>query len=77
MDHVLVRIEVFYEIYLSDFVDEYIQKKHKKLIDNSYYKELKALIDSMNPLREFLGYKKLRLSEEVKFEIAERERRKE
>lgn len=79
MDHVLERIEVFYQIYLDDFVDEHIQKKHKKLIDNSYYKELKAIIESMNPLRSFLGYEKMKLSEEIKIEIecrAERERSK-
>lgn len=76
MDHVLEKIRSFYEIYLDDFLDEQQTGNYKKLSENPYYEEVKALIASMNPLREFLGYKRLILSDEVKFGLAERERRK-
>lgn len=66
MDHVLEKIEQYYEIYLDDFIQEHIKKGHIKLSDNSYYLEVQTLIESMNPIRKCLGMKPLRLNDEVK-----------
>ena len=66
MDHVLLKISQYYEIYLEDFISEQLSKNHKHYKDNSHYEELKAIIDSMNPLRVYLGLPKLNLSTEVK-----------
>lgn len=66
MDHVLNSIEVFYEVYLDEFIVEQKAKKYKKLSDNPYYTEIKTIIDSMNILRKYLGYDNIKLSEEVK-----------
>jgi|GEM_PF-1287148 len=76
MDHVLEKIRSFYEIYLEDFLDEQQNGKYKKLSENPYYEELKALIASMNPLREFLGYEKINVVEELRAAIAHAERSK-
>lgn len=66
MDHVLSTIEDTYNIILDMFIQEQKKKNHKKLSDNSFYDEVKALIDAMNSLRNYLGYSSIKLSEEVK-----------
>jgi hypothetical protein len=66
MDHVLEKIEQYYEIYLDDFINEHVREGHKKLSDNSHYKEVQTLIESMNPIRKLLGWPPLRLIDEVK-----------
>ncbi len=66
MDHVLEKIEQYYEIYLDDFLQEHTREGHTRLSDNSYYKEVQTLIKSMNPIRKILGMPPLRLIDEVK-----------
>lgn len=66
MDHVLNSIEVFYEVYLDEFIAEHKANKYNHLSDNPCYKEIKTIIESMNILRKFLGYENIKLSEEVK-----------
>ena len=66
MDHILERIEVFYEIYMDDFLDEQEKNNHINYPDNPVYNDLKVIIASMNPLREYLGLSKLKLNQEVK-----------
>jgi len=66
MDHVLEKIQQYYEIYLDDFIQEHIKNGHIRLSDNSYYLEVQTLIESMNPLRKLLGMNPLRLNDEVK-----------
>jgi len=72
MDHVLERIQVFYEIYLDEYMEEHLKNHYEKLSDNPVYPELKAIIDSMNPIRKFLGQNNIQLSKEVKFELERR-----
>lgn len=67
MDHVLDAMEPHYEVTLDWFLEEHREKNHKRLSDNSYYHEIKALIDSMNILRKFLGWETIKLSEQVAF----------
>lgn len=66
MDHVLEKIEQYYEIYLNDFTREHTEKGYTRLSDNSYYQEVQTLISSMNPIRKLLGMEPLRLNDEVK-----------
>lgn len=71
MDHVLNSIEAHYEPYLDQFIDYHRTGEYKKLSDNPMYEEVKAIIDSMNCIRKYLGWENIRLSEEVKEIIGE------
>ena len=71
MDHVLESIEVFYEVYLDEFLEEHKCGQYEKLSNNPCYKELKTIIDSMNILRKYLGYENIKLSEVVKLHMQE------
>lgn len=62
-------LEIFYEIALSEFVSEQRKHKYKKYTENPYYDQLKAFVDSINPLRRYFGFKALNLSQVVKREI--------
>ena len=72
MDHVMEKIESFYSIYLEDFLEEQLKHDYKKLSENSYYKELKLLADSINMYREYLGLPKIKLSAEVEAVLGRR-----
>ncbi len=67
MDHVIDGMKPHYEVLLDWFVEEHKSGKYKKLSDNPYYDEIKALIDSMNILRKYLGWETIKLKDEVKF----------
>ncbi len=41
--------------------------QYKKYSENPYFEEIKALIDSMNILRQYMGWDKIRLKDEVEF----------
>jgi len=53
-------------------MEEHLKNHYEKLSDNPVYPELKAIIDSMNPIRKFLGQNNIQLSKEVKFELERR-----
>jgi len=65
MDHVLNGMQPYYEVTLDQFMEEHRTGKYKKLSDNPYYDEVKALIDSMNILRKYMGWDPIRLKDEV------------
>lgn len=67
MDHVLNAIMPYYELTLDQFVEEHKNGKYKKLSDNPFYTELKALIDAVNVLRKYLNLKQIRLKDEIDF----------
>lgn len=69
MDHVLDAMYPHYEVTLDWFIEEHKKENHKKLSDNVYYEEVKALIDAMNILRKYLGWDSIKLSDEVKFRL--------
>jgi hypothetical protein len=69
LDHVLEAIRVHYEVYFDIYFEEHKKGKYKKLNENPYYKEIKAIIDSMNVIRKYLGWDPLRLSEEVSWRL--------
>jgi hypothetical protein len=71
VDHVLEAIRGHYEVYLDLFIDEHRKCQYKKLSDNPYYEEIKALIDAMNILRKYLGWDSIKLSDEVKWRLEE------
>ncbi len=59
-------LEVFYEIALDEFIEEQMKHDYKKYSENPYYEQLKAFVDSMNPLIKYFGLATIRLSDEVK-----------
>lgn len=67
MDHAINSLEPFYEVNLDQFVEEHRSGKYKKLSENPFYEELKALIDAMNILRKYLGWETIKLKDTVKF----------
>jgi hypothetical protein len=67
MDHAINSLEPFYEVTLDQFVEEHRSGKYKKLSENPFYEELKALIDAMNILRKYLGWETIKLKDQVKF----------
>jgi hypothetical protein len=69
MDHVLEGMMTHYEVYLDLFIEEQKRGDYKKLSENPYYKELKAIIGAINVLRKFLGWELLKISEEVNWRL--------
>ena len=67
MDHVLNAMRSHYEAILNCFLEEQRISKYKKLSENPFYPELKALIDSMNILRKYLGWEVITLKKEIEF----------
>lgn len=66
MDHAIEALEVFYEVTLDWFVEEQKRGKYKAFFLNPYYKEIRALMDAMNILRQYMGWETLKLLDEVK-----------
>jgi len=71
MDHVIEAMRPHYEVLLDWFIEEHKKGQYKKLSDNPYYEEIKALIDAMNILRKYLGWDSIKLSDEVKWRLEE------
>jgi len=69
MDHVIEAMQPHYDVLLDWYIEEHKKEKHKKLSDNVYYEEIKALIDAMNVLRKYLGWDTIKLSEEVSWRL--------
>ena len=67
MDHVLNAMQPHYEAILNCFIEEQRIGKYKKFSENPYYEEIKALIDSMNILRKYLGWEPISLKREIEF----------
>lgn len=67
IDHVLNAMQPHYEVTRDWFMEEQRTGKYKKLSDNPYYEEVKALIDAMNVLRKYLGWETIKLKDEVEF----------
>lgn len=67
MDHVLEAIRPHYDAYLDMFMEEHRKGEYKKLSDNPFYDEVKALIDAMNCIRKHMGWDNIKLSEEVEY----------
>ena len=65
MDHVLNAMQPHYEAVLNCFIEEQRIGKYKKFSENPYYEEIKALIDSMNILRKYLGWEVITLKREI------------
>jgi hypothetical protein len=66
MDHVMLKIEQYYSIYLEDFIEEHLKHNHKTLKENPLYPEISLLIKSINLYRDYLDLPKINLSTEVK-----------
>lgn len=59
IDHVIDRIENDIEIEFQEFYKEWKSKKYKKFSECPSYGVLKALIDSSNILRKYIGWDRL------------------
>ena len=68
MDHVLSYPGTLRSL-LDWYIKEHRKGQYKKLSDNPYYEEIKALIDAMNILRKYLGWETIKLSEEVSWRL--------
>lgn len=66
MDHVYDAIRSYYDVYFEMFMKHQRTGNYKKLADNPMYGETKAIIDAMNCIRRHLGWKSIKLSEDVK-----------
>ena len=69
MDHVINAMQPHYDVLLDWFIEEHRKGQYKKLSDNPYYGEIKALIDAMNILRKYLDWETVKLSEEVRWRM--------
>lgn len=67
IDHVLNAMKPHYEAVRDWFMEEQRTGQYKKYSENPYFEEIKALIDSMNILRQYMGWDKIRLKDEVEF----------
>ena len=67
MDHAINSLRPYYEVTLDWFIEEHRSGEYKKLSDNPYYEEVKALIDAMNTLRKYMGWETIKLKDEVQF----------
>ena len=65
IDHVIDAIRPHYEAVLDCFIEEHRTGKYKKHSENPYFDELKALINAMNILRQYMGWDKIRLKDEI------------
>ena len=70
MDHVINSLEPFYEVNLRIVADEYKSGAYEDFTECPTYKELKALVDAMNSLYEYVGWKELNIHEEFLVELA-------
>lgn len=69
MDHVLEGMQTHYEAYIEIFIEYHQKGKYKKLSENPFYDEVKAIIDAMNVLRKYLGWEPLKISEEINWRL--------
>ena len=67
MDHAINSLRPYYEVTLDWFIEEHRLGEYKKLSDNPYYEEVKALIDAMNTLIKYMGWETIKLKDEVQF----------
>lgn len=67
MDHVIDAMMPHFEPLMDWFMEEQIEHQYKKLSDNPYYEEVKAMIDAMNILRKYLGWETMKLSQEIQY----------
>lgn len=66
MDHVIDAMRPHYEALLDCFIEEQRKEKYRRLSANPYWPELKALNDSMNILRKYLGWDNISLASEIR-----------
>ena len=59
MDHVINSMQPFLEVAVDHFVDDWRKHDYKKHSDSPYYAELKAILDSANILRQYMGWHRL------------------
>lgn len=71
MDHVINAMRPFYDVTLEWYIKEQKEEHYKKFSDNPYWPELKALNDSMNVIRKYLGWDSINLVEEIRFMLGD------
>ncbi|NMM65533.1 hypothetical protein HBE96_23430 [Clostridium sp. P21] len=63
MDHLIDNFDVYIEDSFNDFYKEWTSKKYKKFSECPSYGELKTLLDSVNPLRKYIGWESLSIKQ--------------
>ncbi|MFH5834530.1 hypothetical protein ACHAL6_00460 [Proteiniclasticum sp. C24MP] len=72
MDHVMNKIQDYYDLYLEDFAEDYIRKGYKKISDSPRLDELKLLAKSINLYRDYFKLPRINLKSEIMNEIERR-----
>ena len=72
MDHAINSLQPYYDITLDLFLEEHRTGDYKKYSENPYYDELKALINAMNILRQYMDWERIRLRDEVEYYLRDR-----
>jgi len=67
MDHLIDQFDCYLEWSKREFIEEWNSGKYKKYSECPSYKELKALIDSVNILRVYYGWTRLTIKQLVAF----------
>lgn len=65
MDHVLERIEIDLDIEFGEFYEEIKSGKYKKFKECPRYESVKALVDSSNALRKYLGWETISIRQMI------------
>jgi len=59
MDHLIDCFELYIDSSFEDFYREWTSGKYMKYAECPSYYELRTLLDSVNPLRKYMGWKPL------------------
>lgn len=57
MDHLIDQFDVYLDDAFDNFYEEWKSKKYKKYSECPSYTELRTLLDSVNHLRKYIGWK--------------------
>ncbi len=74
MDHILSKIQDYYDLYLQDFAEDYIKRDYKNYSDSPLIKELRLIAKSINLYRDYLGLPRINLAAEIMQEVERRNR---
>lgn len=67
IDHLIDNFEVYIDSSFCDFYKEWKSGQYKKFAECPSYYELKALINSVNHLRKYIGWEALSIKEILEY----------
>ncbi|AKA71230.1 hypothetical protein [Clostridium scatologenes] len=63
MDHLIDNFDIYIDSSFNDFYQEWKSGQYKKFSECPSYYELKTLLDSVNPLRKYIGWERLSIKD--------------